>query len=99
MTRPASSRCIEPVHNAVSLAEIAAGKDAKALLLPVNCRRQLFDLSDDMATKLDIEFYQDAGDALSEALANESRHLPTNLFTLDAVAYASDCGAKEAAPD
>jgi ATP-dependent Lon protease len=60
---------IEPVHNAVSLAELAVEKGAKALLLPVAARRQLFDLSDDMATKLDIEFYQDARDALLKALA------------------------------
>ncbi|MCC6145259.1 MAG: peptidase [Rhodocyclaceae bacterium] len=59
---------IEPIHNAVSLAEIAAEKGAKSLLLPVSCRRQLFDLSDDLATKLDIEFYQDARDALLKAL-------------------------------
>jgi ATP-dependent Lon protease len=38
-------------------------------LLPVAARRQLFELSDDMATKLDIEFYQDARDALLKALA------------------------------
>ena len=47
----------------------AVEKGAKALLLPVSCRRQLFDLSDDMATKLDIEFYQDGRDALLKALA------------------------------
>lgn len=39
------------------------------MLLPVTCRRQLFDLSDEMATKLDIEFYQDGRDALLKALA------------------------------
>ena len=61
---------IEPIHNAVSLAEIAVEKGAQSLLLPVSCRRQLFDLSDDMATKLDIEFYQDAKDALLKALAD-----------------------------
>jgi ATP-dependent Lon protease len=61
---------IEPIHNAVSLAEIAAEKGAKSLLLPVSCRRQLFDLSDDLATKLDIEFYQDARDALLKALTD-----------------------------
>ena len=60
---------IEPVHNAVSLAELAVEKQAKSLLMPVTCRRQLNDLSDDMATKLDIEFYQDARDALLKALA------------------------------
>lgn len=60
---------VEPIHNAVSLAELAVEKGAKALLLPVSCRRQLFDLSDEMATKLDIEFYQDGRDALLKALA------------------------------
>jgi len=60
---------IEPVHNAVTLAEIAVEKGAQSLLLPVSCRRQLFELSDDMATKLDIEFYQDVRDALLKALA------------------------------
>ncbi|MEO6321596.1 MAG: BREX system Lon protease-like protein BrxL, partial [Polaromonas sp.] len=60
---------IEPIHNAVALAEQAVEKGAKSLLLPVTCRRQLFDLSDDMATKLDIEFYQDGRDALLKALA------------------------------
>lgn len=61
---------IEPVHNAVNLAEIAIEKGAKSLLLPVACRRQLFELSDEMATKLDIEFYQDARDSLLKALVD-----------------------------
>jgi ATP-dependent Lon protease len=61
---------IEPVHNAVTLAEQAIEKGAKSLLLPVACRRQLFELSDEMATKLDIEFYQDGRDALLKALAD-----------------------------
>ena len=61
---------IETVHNAVTLAELAIEKGAKSLLLPVSCRKQLFDLSDDMATKLDIEFYQDGRDALLKALAD-----------------------------
>jgi ATP-dependent Lon protease len=61
---------IEPVHNAVSMAEMAIEKGAKSLLLPVACRRQLFELSDEMATKLDIEFYQDGRDALMKALTD-----------------------------
>lgn len=61
---------IELVHNAVTLAEQAVEKGAKSLLLPVACRRQLFELSDEMATKLDIEFYQDGRDALLKALAD-----------------------------
>jgi ATP-dependent Lon protease len=60
---------IEPVHNPVPLAEIAVEKGASALLMPVTCRRQLFDLSDDMATKVDIQFYSDAKDALLKAMA------------------------------
>lgn len=59
---------IEPIHNAVTIAEIAVEKGAQTLLVPVSCRRQLYDLSDEMATKVDIQFYQDARDALLKAL-------------------------------
>ncbi len=59
---------IEPVHNPVTLVEIGVEKGAQALLMPVTCRRQLFDLSDDMATRVDIQFYQDAREALFKAL-------------------------------
>lgn len=59
---------IEPIHNPVPIAEIAVEKGATALLMPVACRRQLFDLSDDMATKVDIQFYSDARDALMKAI-------------------------------
>ncbi|EFI36105.1 putative ATP-dependent Lon protease [Desulfonatronospira thiodismutans ASO3-1] len=61
---------IEPIHNAVSMAEIAVEKGAVALLMPVSCRRQLIDLSDDMATKIDIQFYSDARDAFMKAIAD-----------------------------
>ena len=59
---------IEPVHNAVSIAEIACEKGAAVLLMPVGARKQLFDLSDDMATKIDIQFYGDVRDALLKAM-------------------------------
>ncbi|MBC7192641.1 MAG: protease Lon-related BREX system protein BrxL [Marinobacter sp.] len=59
---------VEPVHNPVTVAEIAVEKGATALLMPVACRRQLFDLSDEMATKIDIQFYSDARDALIKAM-------------------------------
>ena len=59
---------IELFHNAVPVAEIAVEKGAAALLLPVTCRRQLLDLSDDMATKVDIQFYSNARDALLKAI-------------------------------
>jgi len=59
---------IEPIHNAVTLVEMAIEKGAQAVLMPVTSRRQLFDLSDDMATRADTQFYQDARDALLKAL-------------------------------
>src|SRR5690554_534535 len=59
---------IEPLSNAVNIAELAIEKGATTLLIPVTARRQLYDLSDDMATKIDIQFYQDARDALLKAI-------------------------------
>jgi ATP-dependent Lon protease len=61
---------IETIHNPVSIAEIAVEKEATALLMPVACRRQLIDLSDDMATKVDIQYYADARDALLKAIVD-----------------------------
>lgn len=59
---------IESLYNAVMLVEIAVEKGATAVLMPVSCRRQLVDLSDDMATKIDVQFYLDARDALLKAM-------------------------------
>jgi len=59
---------IEMVHNPVSIVEIAIEKGAAKLLLPVSTRKLLIDISDDMATKIDIQFYADARDALLKAL-------------------------------
>lgn len=59
---------IDSVYNPVQLVEIAVEKGATAILMPVSCRRQLFDLSDDMATKIDIQFFLDTKDALLKAI-------------------------------
>jgi len=59
---------IEPIYNAVSVVELAVEKGAATLLMPVSSRRQLYDLSDDMATKVDVQFYLDVRDALLKAL-------------------------------
>jgi ATP-dependent Lon protease len=59
---------IEPIHNAVSIARQAVEKGATALLVPVSARRQLYELSDDMATRVDIQFYSDPRDALLKAI-------------------------------
>ncbi|WP_412062128.1 BREX system Lon protease-like protein BrxL [Rubrivirga sp. IMCC45206] len=61
---------IEDLYNAVSVAEIAVEKGAETLLMPVSARRQLLDLSDDMAARLNVQFYTDARDALLKALAD-----------------------------
>ena len=45
---------IEKIHNSVTITEIAVEKGATALLMPVACRRQLFDLSDDMKGLRDV---------------------------------------------
>ena len=59
---------IEPVHNPVDVVEHAMSKGASAILMPVSCRRQLVDLSDDVATKVQVLFYSDAADALRKVL-------------------------------
>jgi ATP-dependent Lon protease len=59
---------IDPVYNAVSVTELAIEKGAISLLMPVNARKQLYELSDDMATKIDIQFYSDVRDGLLKAI-------------------------------
>lgn len=59
---------VDLVYNAVNIAELAVEKGASILLIPVSARKQLFDLSDDMATKINIQFYNDLRDALLKAL-------------------------------
>ncbi len=59
---------IETLHNPIMLAEMVVEKGAKTLLVPVSCRKRLIDLSDEMATKLNVEYYQDARDALLKSL-------------------------------
>ncbi|WP_181308263.1 protease Lon-related BREX system protein BrxL [Rufibacter sp. XAAS-G3-1] len=56
------------VYNAVNLAELAVEKGATTLLIPLNSRRQLNDLSDDMITKINIQYYTDLRDCLMKAL-------------------------------
>lgn len=59
---------LDPVQNALDVAELAIEKGANAILLPVSARRQLNDLSDEMATKLTVLYYSDAREALIKAL-------------------------------
>ena len=59
---------IEQMHNPIDVVEHALAKGATTVLLPVTCRRPLVDLSDEAATKVQLLYYADAGDALRKAL-------------------------------
>jgi ATP-dependent Lon protease len=59
---------IDLVYNAVNLAEIAVEKGATTLLVPLNARKQLNDLSDEMVTKINIQYYTDLKDCLVKGL-------------------------------
>ncbi|MCC6959794.1 MAG: BREX system Lon protease-like protein BrxL [Dehalococcoidia bacterium] len=61
---------IDPVHNAVGVAELAIEKGASALLVPISARRQLNDLSDEMATKVSVLYYTEPREALLKALGD-----------------------------
>ena len=59
---------VELIPNAVRIAELAIDKQAQTLLMPVSARRQLHDLPDELWTKISIDFYKDAADAVFKAL-------------------------------
>jgi ATP-dependent Lon protease len=54
----------------VSVAELAVEKGATTLLIPVSARKPLHELSDDMAIKINIQYYTDTRDALIKSLAD-----------------------------
>ena len=59
---------IDLIPNAVQIAELAIDKQAQTLLMPVTARKQLNDLPDELWTRISIEFYKDAADAVFKAL-------------------------------
>lgn len=59
---------VETVHNPIDVVELAMEKGAATVLMPVACRRQLVDLSDEAAARVQIVFYLDPADALRKAL-------------------------------
>jgi ATP-dependent Lon protease len=61
---------LDPVHNAVSIAELAVEKGATTLLIPISARKQLNELSDEMVMKLSILYYADVKEALIKALGD-----------------------------
>jgi ATP-dependent Lon protease len=59
---------LEPIHTAIDLVERAFERGAETILLPVSCRRALADLSDELATRVQVLFYADSADVLRKAL-------------------------------
>ena len=59
---------VDALANAVGVVEAAVEKQAAVVLMPVSARRALLDLSDDMATRVNVQFYSDTPDALLKAL-------------------------------
>lgn len=61
---------IDPLPNAIDVVELAVEKGASVILMPVSSRKQLFDLSDDLATKITSVFYSDAREAFIKGIAD-----------------------------
>ncbi len=60
---------LDLIYDAINIAETAVEKGATTLLIPLNARKQLNELSDDMITKINIQYYTDLKDCLVKALA------------------------------
>src|SRR5438093_5273655 len=61
---------IDLLHNAIDIVELAVEKGASLVLIPISSRKQLFELSDDLATKVTVVFYNDAREAFIKAIAD-----------------------------
>ena len=61
---------LEVIHNAIDVVELAVEKGANLVLMPVTARKQLVDLSDEMATKVNVLYYSDVREAFVKAIAD-----------------------------
>lgn len=61
---------IETIYNAASIVELAAEKGALTLLMPVASRKDVMNVSDEIAAKVDVRFYTDARDAFLKAIVD-----------------------------
>jgi ATP-dependent Lon protease len=59
---------VDPVHDVTRFAELAVGRGASRILLPVSAHQQLSHLPEEVAAKLSLLFYSDVSDALVKAL-------------------------------
>jgi DNA-binding MarR family transcriptional regulator len=62
-----SGDAIKPVKQPADFVEAAVREGARAVLMPVSCRHALADVSDDVATRIEMLFYANAADALAKA--------------------------------
>jgi ATP-dependent Lon protease len=60
---------IEPITRVVDICELAAERGAAELLLPIGAKRDLADLSDEVASSFGAKLYVSAEDALRKALS------------------------------
>jgi ATP-dependent Lon protease len=61
---------VDLLHNAIDVVELAVERGATLVLMPVSARKQLFDLSDDLATKVTVVYYNEAREAFIKAMAD-----------------------------
>jgi ATP-dependent Lon protease len=61
---------LDVLHNAIDVVELAVEKGAAIVLMPITARKQLHDLSDDMATKVNVLYYSDVREAFGRAIAD-----------------------------
>lgn len=61
---------LDMLHNAIDVVELAVEKGASLVLMPVSARKQLADLSDEMATKVNVLFYTDIREAFVKGVAD-----------------------------
>lgn len=61
---------LDVLHNAIDVVELAVEKGATLVLMPVTARKQLADLSDEMATKVNVLYYSDVREAFVKAIAD-----------------------------
>jgi DNA-binding MarR family transcriptional regulator len=59
---------VKLVQQPAEFVEAAVREDARAILMPVSCRRALGEVSDEIATKIEMLFYANVPDALAKAL-------------------------------
>jgi MarR family transcriptional regulator, organic hydroperoxide resistance regulator len=59
---------VDLIKRPTDFIEAAANHGARAVLLPVSCRRAAVSVSDEIATQLEIVFFANVSDALSKAL-------------------------------